>query len=310
MKDEGKESKAPAKAPIPEPRQTFGAGYLYHFDPKYQDFAERFAAVGGEADIYEILGTQFNSEPETLTRFAASLGKPITLHSYEYCLGDVSRPAPATIERIQGHARRAKVVYIGEHVAMMGRRDYYCGAFFQPLGTEEQTQVLIENVRAAKQDSVAPIIIENPSQFYNHLGPHSIGRQMAMVSEGADVGILLSLSNISISERFHPQDRDAMLAEIPLRRVRQLHVICGNQAEEQMPGMEGQRREQSWALSMLEQLAKQPELRPASVIFELEAGTTAMAEPERLRDFLQMARHLFFGGERPATATAAAVGRA
>ena len=283
---------------VPEPRATYGAGYLYHYDPGYQDFAARFAAVGGHADIIEVLGVQFNSEPDTLRRFAASLDRPVTLHSYEYCLGNAERPPQRIIDRIQQHARNAGAVYIGEHIAIMGTRDTYCGGFLTPPGTPDQTQMLIDNVAAAKSASICPIILENPSMFYNQIGPQSIGQQLAEVAEETDSGILLSLSNISISERFCPQDRDAMLSEIPLERVRQLHVICGNRAEELQPGMEDQRKEQEWALATLEELGQRPELRPAAVIFELEAGTPSLTEPERLRDLLEMARDLFFGLEQ------------
>jgi uncharacterized protein (UPF0276 family) len=279
---------------VPKPDATYGAGYLYHYDPSYQDFARRLAAVGGRVDIYEVLGVQFNSEPETLGRFAASLGRPVTLHSFEYCLGNVERPPDRVIERIQQHAGNARAVYIGEHIAIMGTRDTYSGGFFTPPGTPEQTQVLIDNLAGAQRSSVCPIIVENPSMFYNQLGPQTIGRQLREIAEATDSGILLSLSNISISENFHPQDREAMLAEIPLGRVRQLHVICGNRGEERRPGMEHQRREQEWALKTMEELAREPELHPASVIFELEAGTPSLAEPERLRDLLDMARDLFF----------------
>lgn len=279
---------------IPEPHQKFGAGYLYHYHPLYQDFTARYEAIGGTADIYEMLGVQFNSEPDAIERFAASLGKPITLHSYEYCLGNVSRPTQKTLDRIQELARRSNAAYIGEHVGVMGTKDYYTGGFFQPLGTEEQTRVLIDNLLHIKKDSVCPLIIENPSQFYNQIGPMSIGQQMREVSIGADVGLILSLSNITISDRFHGQDREAFLAEIPLERVRQIHALCGNLAEERMPGMEKSRANQEWILNTLEQLARRPELQPASVIFELEAGTTSMAEPERLRDLIEMARDMFF----------------
>lgn len=278
----------------PEPRQTFGAGYLYHYHPVYQDFADRFAAAGGQADIYEVLAVQFNSEPDAIERLTAALAKPITLHSFEYALGNVQRPPQKVQDRIQDLAKRSKSVYIGEHVAVMGTRDYYCGGFLQPPGTDEQTRVLIDNVNAIRASSVCPMIVENPSQFYNHVGPRTIGQQIREIAEHADVGILLSLSNITISDRFHPQDRDAMLAEIPLERVRQIHALCGNSAEEQQPGMEKSRDNQRWILSMLEALSKRAELRPASVIFELEAGTQAMAEPERLRDLMQMARDLYF----------------
>lgn len=291
---------------VPEPRQTFGAGYLYHYHPIYQDFAERFAGAGGEADIYEMLAVQFNSEPDAIERFSAALGKPVTLHSFEYALGNVQRPLQKVQDRIQDLARRSKSAYIGEHVAVMGTRDYYCGGFLQPPGTDEQTQVLIDNIKTIKASSVCPMIIENPSQFYNHIGPRTIGQQMREVAEHADVGILLSLSNITISDRFHPQDRDAMLAEIPLERVRQIHALCGNLAEEQQPGMEKSRDTQRWILSTLEELSKRAELRPAAVIFELEAGTQAMAEPERLRDVMTMARDLYFRDRYAAQSTPAA----
>jgi uncharacterized protein (UPF0276 family) len=278
----------------PPPHQTFGAGYLYHYHPTYQDFAERLARAGGEVDIYELLAVQFNSEPDAIERFAASLGRPVTLHSFEYALGNVDRPPQKVQDRIQDLARRSKCSYIGEHVAVMGTRDYYCGGFLQPPGTDEQTEVLIDNIKAVNASSVCPVIVENPSQFYNQVGPRTIGQQLREVAEQADVGILLSLSNITISDRFHPQDREAMLADIPLERVRQIHALCGNLAEEQQPGMEKSRDNQRWILSTLESLAKRSELRPAAVIFELEAGTPSMAEPERLRDLMQMARSLFF----------------
>jgi uncharacterized protein (UPF0276 family) len=272
----------------------FGAGYLYHYDADYGRFAARLAEVGGVVDIYEILGIQFNSEPSSLARFARALGKPITLHSFEYFLGNIDPPPQSVIDRIQAHARAANVAYIGEHIGIMGADGDYVGGFLQPPGTDEQTEILVRNLVAAQAGSAVPIIVENPSQFYGQMGPRSIGRQMREVAEAADVGLLLSLSNISISERFRPQDRDEFLAEIPLERVREIHVLCGNTQEEQSPGMERTRFEHEWAFALLGELAKRPELRPNSVIFELETGTPSLPEPEKLRDYMVRARELFF----------------
>lgn len=278
----------------PEPSRIFGAGYLYHYDADYKCFAQRLAEIGGRPDIYEVLGVQFNSEPESLTRFAAELGKPITLHSFEYCLGNVERPSKAALDRIQGHVKNANVAYIGEHIAVMGTGRDYIGGFLQPLGTDEQTKVIVENLKEAKKSSACPLIVENASQFYKQAGPVSLGQQLRDVAEGADVGLLLSLSNISISERFRPQDREKFLAEIPMERVRQLHVLCGNTEEEKMAGMEKTRHEHAWAMSMMRELAKESSLSLSSVIFELESGTPSLPEPEKLRDYMDEARSLFF----------------
>jgi uncharacterized protein (UPF0276 family) len=274
--------------------QTYGAGYLYHYDPTYQDFARRLALVGGEVDIYEVLGVQFNGDPASLGRFAQHLDRPISLHSYEIALGDVDRPRPEVIDRIKRLIDVGNIAYVGEHIAYMGTSKHYLGAFMQPFGTDEQTQALIDNVNHAKKAMGVPIILENPSQFHNVVGSRTIGQQMRALLEETDSGLLLSFSNISISEDFCPQDREAFLAELPLERVREFHVLCNNSVEERMAGREQARYEQAWALGMLEEMAKRPEVRPSAVVFELEAGTDAMCEPERLRDFMDMARSLFF----------------
>ncbi len=278
--------------------QPYGVGYLYHYDPGYQAFERALRGAGGVVDIYEVLGVQFNSEPEALERFAATLGKPITLHSFEYCLGNVQRPPQAVLERVLRAAKLCNAAYIGEHMAFMGDNRTYAGGFITPPGTDEQNEILVQHVQTLKSESPCPIILENPSKLYPQIGPYTIGQQLRKVAEAADVGILLSLSNISISERFVPQDREEILAALPLERVKQLHLICGNEAEERMPGMEGQRQEQAWMLKTMEQLARNPDFKPVAVIYELQAGTPSLAEPERLRDHMELARELFFRPER------------
>ncbi|MBL4699943.1 MAG: DUF692 family protein [Phycisphaeraceae bacterium] len=291
-------------AGIPQPQETYGAGYLYHYYPQYQEFAQRLAQVGGEVDIYEVLGIQFNADPDSLIRFAEELAKPITLHSFEYCLGNIDLPPKDVFDRIQLLANNCNSVYIGEHLAIMGTSDQYIGGFLQPLGTDEQTKLMVGNLKKIKKISSCPLLIENASQFYRQHGGVSLGRQLREVSEAADVGILLSLSNISISDNFQPQDREAFLSELPFERVRQLHVFCGNTDEEQMPGMEKARMEHEWSYKMMHELAKDPAMRPSSVIFELETGTPSLPAAEKLRDYMNEARALFFSDKSQATVLA------
>jgi hypothetical protein len=286
------------QASPPAPTKTYGAGYLFHYHADYQDYHARFMAAGGEADIFEILAVQFHSDPEAMPALVAELGKPVTLHSYDYCLGNVERPPRKSLERIERYVKSAGIAYVGEHLALMGTARDYCGTFFQPPGTEEQTRMLIDNVRHLKKTVGCPVIIENAVQFYRPIGPHTLGEQLRIVSEEADVGILLSLSNVSVSDLYRPQDREAFLREIPLSRVRQIHVLLNNEAEERTPGMERARNEQRWLLETLEELAGDDALRPSSVIFELAAMTSSLAEPERLRDALHTTRDLFFRARR------------
>lgn len=286
-------SKGTATYRVPEPRETYGVGYLFHYHSIYYKFYEEFTAIGGTVDMYETLALHFMSDPHAIEGFAEMLGKPLTLHSASYGLANVERPAKKVTDKIQLQAALSKAAYIGEHMAMTGTTDYYSGSFFQPLGTDEQTTTLIDNIKDAKKNTVCPFIIENPSQYYKEVG-RRIGEQMSEVSNGADVGILLSLSNIYISDKNYSQDRDRFLADLPLERVRQLHLICNNYVEENMPGNKKMRDEQQWMLKTMEELQKRPEFKPASVIFELEAMTSTMAEPQRLKDFVEMAKDLFY----------------
>lgn len=293
-------SKTAHKRGQPEPKDNYGVGYLYHHYPQYQAFAKQLATVGGQVDIYEVLGVQFNSDPDALARLTKELNKPITLHSYEYCLGNVEPPPQRIIDRIQMLAKTCNAAYIGEHLAIMGTENDYIGGFIQPLGTDEQTECMIANMKKAKAESVCPIIIENASQFFSQVGPKSIARQLKEVAEAADVGLLLSLSNISISDNFKPQDRDAFLAELPFERVRQLHLICGNTQEEQWPSMQKTRLEHEWGYKMMQELATDKNMNPSSILFELESGTPSFPKPEKLRDYMDEARSLFYSAKAAA----------
>ncbi len=276
------------------PNETYGVGYLYHYHWLYQDFARRLQEVGGRVDFYEVLAAHFHSEPNAIGPFVRSLERPVTLHSFEYYLGNAKPPPKNQRSKVLAHAKNSGCVYIGEHIALMGTEEDYTGTFFTPPGTEEQTHVLVKNTKALKTEAPCPILLENPVQFYNQVGPLSIGQQMRRVTEEADVGILLSLSNISFSEPYHPQDRDEFFSSIPLERVRQLHVFCGNYAEECHPSLRAQAVEQKWEMEMMETLAARDDVKLSSVIFELETGTPSLPEPERLRDYMQAARDLFF----------------
>ncbi|MEV6479711.1 DUF692 family multinuclear iron-containing protein [Streptomyces sp. NPDC051576] len=177
--------------------------------------------------------------------------------------------------------------WIGEHIGMTGTRATYSGTFLQPLGTDEQTQVFIDNLRRANETSAVPLIVENQPQVFNQVGPRAVCEQVADIAVGADAGILLSLSNIVISDAFHPMDREREIAHIPLDRVWQVHLPLANEAELAEPGHEVTRQNEKWHFATLEALFREKDFRPAAVILEIQAsGTPSRPEPERTRDRL------------------------
>lgn len=281
---------------------VIGAGFLYHCAPKFAEMYRALLECGGRIDIAEYLATHFGSDVDYVAEVNHSLGDPpSTLHCYEYMIGCVDRPDERTLAKLRRMTERANCRYIGEHVGMMGTTDRYSGTFLQPFGTDEQTERFIRNLTDLRDVAACPLIIENQSQVYNRIGPRSMCEQVRDIALGADAGILLSLSNFIIAERFVPMDRERELEAIPLDHVWQVHLPLGRADELNDPelGLTWRRREQAWANSTLEQLFKEPSFNPVSVVFEIEdAGTPTHARPEELRDALDWARDLLGSGAR------------
>lgn len=273
---------------------VIGAGYLYHCVPAFAELHARVEELGGHADIMEYLGAHYASDPEYIGEVSKSMGSPpSTLHSFELMIGSVDRPKQAVTDRLARMVELSDCRYIGEHIGIMGTTEQYTGTFIQPFGTDEQTQCFIDNLTGLDEVVGCPITIENQAQWFDQVGPRTVCEQVRDIAEGADVGILLSLSNFITAEKHHPMDREKELAVLPLDRVWQVHLPLGNAEELRQPDMARYRREQEWADRMLEELFAEPDFRPISVIFEVEDALTAShASAEQLKDALVRGRDL------------------
>lgn len=284
---------------------AIGAGYLHHCIPSHQAYFDRLMEIGARVDMVEYLAAHFAYDPGYLAEInAGTAGLPSTLHSYEYMLGSVESAPPGTVERLQRMADVSNCLWIGEHVGMVGTQDTYAGTFMQPMGTDEQTQVFIDNLRTANEESPYPLIIENQPMLFNQIGPRTVCQQVADIAEGADAGILLSLSNLVLSDDHYPVDWDSEVAHIPLDRVWQVHIPVPNEKELKDPEYARFRENEKWHISTLENLFKEKEFQPAVVILEVEApGTPSRPEPERTKERLDWVRDLM--GSRLQTEEAA-----
>jgi hypothetical protein len=282
---------------IPDP---IGVGYLHHCIPAHQEFYWKLRQIDAPLDILEYLAAHFAHDPEFLGEVHAQTGAlPSTLHSYEYMMGSVERPPGAVVDRLQVMAERSDCRWIGEHIGMVGTADMYTGTFLQPFGTDEQTAQFVENLRAATRTSDFPFIVENQPQVFRQIGPRSVCQQVADVAAGADIGILLSLSNIIISDSFFGMDREKEVASIPPERIWQIHIPVPHVGELAEAGHSQLRADTEWAYRTLEELAAHPDFRPAAIILEVQAaGTPTRATPEETKERLIWARELMKLDER------------
>jgi len=95
------------KQRIPEPRQKFGAGYLYHYHTLYQDFTARFEAIGGSAEstrCWECSSIQSLMQSK-VCRIARQARDACTRSNWS---GQRLKAVAKTVDRIQELARRSR----------------------------------------------------------------------------------------------------------------------------------------------------------------------------------------------------------
>jgi len=126
-------------------------------------------------------------------------------------LATLKAVAEKRFDRIQELARRSRAAYIGTRRVMVPETT--TARLFPTTRHRGATRVLMI-ISGHQEDFSLSLIIENPSQFTIRL-PEAIGQQMREVSI-ARTWAILSLFKYHISDRFHPQDREAFIAEIPL----------------------------------------------------------------------------------------------
>ena len=124
--------------------------------------------------------------------------------------------------------------WISEHLsfnsAMIDGEVVGTGMLLPQLQTEEGVMHAVRTTRAYAAAINRPLAIETG---VNYLKPHaaemSDGRFIRQVAEGADCGILLDLHNVWTNELNGRQSVLDLVAELPLDRVWEVHLACGEE---------------------------------------------------------------------------------
>ncbi len=91
--------------------------------------------------------------------------------------------------------------------------------------TEEAVAHVARRVKQAEEAVGAPFVMENAT-FYSHMPGCTLTEAgfLRAVLEEADCGLLLDVNNVYVNSRNHGFDPRAFMDQMPMERVRQLHM--------------------------------------------------------------------------------------
>jgi len=154
---------------------------------------------------------------------------PLTIHALGTSIGSADGVDERYLERIARLIAYARPMWWSDHLAFTRYGGVELGAFAPLPHTRGAVDVVARN--AARLRAVVggvPFALENPAVPFAVAGAEmSPGAFVAAVARAADCSLVLDLENLHADAWNLGTDPDAVLAEIPLERVVEVHLAGG-----------------------------------------------------------------------------------
>jgi uncharacterized protein (UPF0276 family) len=155
-------------------------------------------------------------------------GVPVVPHGVSLSLGGAEPPSPARLDALARLAARLGAPLVSEHLAFVRAGGLESGHLLPLPWTEETLNVVVENVRRAKEALPVPLALENVASLIQWPGSEmDEAAFLAKVLTRADVLLLLDIENVYANARNHGFDPRAYLDRLPLERIAYVHIAGG-----------------------------------------------------------------------------------
>lgn len=188
----------------------------------------------GLVDYVEVPFEQLRHAPAT-----ASIQEhvPVVLHCASMSTAGFVPATDETLADIEAHAQRTRTPWIGEHLAFLSAAPLSevgqpgRGAPVEltyticPQLSEATVERVADNLERLRAAVTAPLILENSPQYFPMPGSTmSMSEFVSAVAERCDIDLLLDLTHFVISARNLGFDALEAAQQLPLERVREVHV--------------------------------------------------------------------------------------
>jgi uncharacterized protein (UPF0276 family) len=153
---------------------------------------------------------------------------PKVVHSVGLPFGNEVAPSPAEVDAVRFAADAVDAPWVSDHLSFNHGGNGFAG-FLLPLPqTTEAVHHAADRIEAIAELVQRPVLFETGAN-YLHPGDDEMsdGAFFAAVAEAADCGILLDLHNLWTNERNGRQTVEAVVDELPVDRVLEVHLADG-----------------------------------------------------------------------------------
>jgi uncharacterized protein len=159
-------------------------------------------------------------------------GLAVVPHGVSLSLGGAEPVDRGRLRALAWLAQRLDAPLVSEHIAFVRAGGVETGHLLPLPRTEAALEVLVANVRTAKEALPVPLALENIASLFEW--PDAEMDEAAFLTEvveRADVMLLLDIENVYANACNHGYDPVAFLDRLPLERVAYVHVAGGVERE-------------------------------------------------------------------------------
>jgi uncharacterized protein len=178
----------------------------------------------------EMIAEGLNPRAPIPTPFQRLLDRGATIipHGLTLSLGGAEPPDVRRLEHLDRLAVLLDAPLVSEHLAFVRAGGIETGHLQPVPRTREALDVIVANVREAKQALSIPLALENIASLFEWPGAEMDEADfLSEVLEQADVLLLLDIENLYANARNHCRDPVRFLDRLPLHRLAYVHVAGG-----------------------------------------------------------------------------------
>src|SRR5262245_4386045 len=180
----------------------------------------------------EILAEEFEPSREMplAIRHLMDKGLQVIPHGVSLSLGGAEPPEPRRVEHLARLAERTKAPLVSEHLAFVRGGGIETGHLVPVLYSNEMLDVIVENVRIAREALPVPLALENIATLFEWPKPEmDFTAFLREILERTDTLLLLDIENVYANARNHQFDPIRFIESLPLERIAYVHVAGGDE---------------------------------------------------------------------------------
>lgn len=226
MGEAGAAAVAAAAAEIRRGSTLYGVGY-------HSAWLSDLKECPPEVSCVELIADDFLSPPAARWAEVETLAAryPLLPHLIHPAPGNAVPPDPVTIRWMARLIDRVKAPWVSFHLAFTGVPGRPLGHLATLPFTREAMEIAAGNLRAWRSELGVPVLVENVTCGVTLPGEMDEAAFISGVLEAADAGLLLDLHNVYTNCVNAREDPVRFLQQLPLERVRQIHLGGGHEED-------------------------------------------------------------------------------